>query len=163
VYIYKLQHLHYIESHGDGSNLWCLYCNRLMQMEVSKWHFPVNSRPFIQVLLWIITTAGYWAVNMCCSSCQGRIFSLIFSQWEHNDTWEDFPQTAEISGLIFQGNGLPLYICDNVHKAVDVLFPVCDRKLWTHSSPNFWTAESNQFRSHSTENYIQRAFSQIFY
>ena len=40
--------------------------------------FPVNSRRLVQVLLWIITTAGFWAVSMCCSSCQGRIIGLIF-------------------------------------------------------------------------------------
>ena len=39
-----------------------------------------------------------------------------------------FPQIVEINGLIFQGNGVPLYIGDNVHRAVDLHFLV-EQKL----------------------------------
>lgn len=51
---------------------------------------------FMQVLLWMITTAGFLGYEYeLLYHVKAASLAWFFFQWEHNDTWEDFPHTAD--------------------------------------------------------------------
>ena len=68
---------------------WCKW--RCLNNTVSSEHVTFHASVTVNDHnCWIF---GLWI--WVALSCQGCIFSLIFFQWEHNDTWEDFPHTAD--------------------------------------------------------------------